>query len=256
MSTAIGAANIRLPDDLTELDRWAVWRMESGQKVPYRVDGRKASSTNPSDWGDFETAKRAFARGKYSGLAFAFFAEDGLAGIDLDDCLDDAGELKPWAQIVVEHFFDSYMEISPSGKGVKIWVRGSLPANVAQVKFGDGGIELYDHARYFTVTGRLFRGAPLEVAEHHRNVATLYERLTQGRAKRGWPLQPLEGGRIPYGRQHSILVSIVGTLRARRVCDEAIEACLQIMNERQCERPGPPENIRRIVQSSRRWGAA
>jgi hypothetical protein len=58
-----------------------------------------------------------------------------------------------------------------------------------------------------------------------------------------WPLQPLEGGRIPYGRRHNTLVSLAGTLRARNVCDEAIEACLQIVNERQYERPGPRTHI-------------
>jgi len=63
----------------------------------------------------------------------------------------------------------------------------------------------------------------------------------------------LQGGRIPCGQQHSTLVSIAGTLRARLVCDEAIETCLQIINTRQRERPGPAENIARIVRSSRRW---
>ena len=64
----------------------------------------------------------------------------------------------------------------------------------------------------------------------------------------------LSGGRIPYGQQHSTLVSIAGTLRARRVCDEAIEACLKVINARRCEKPGAPENIARIVRSSRGWG--
>jgi len=84
-------------------------------------------------------------------------------------------------------------------------------------------------------------------------VQAVYDRLT-GSKKRGWKLQPLSGGRIPFGQQHSALVSIAGTLRRRRVCDEAIEACLQTVNKLQCERPGPPEHIARIVQSSRRWG--
>jgi hypothetical protein len=67
-------------------------------------------------------------------------------------------------------------------------------------------------------------------------------------------LQPLPGGQIPHGQQHNTLVSLCGTLRARGICDEAIESCLQIVNRQQCERPGPPENISGIVKSSRRWG--
>ena len=143
------------------------------------------------------------------------------------------------------------MEVSPSGRGLKIIARGSIPENLPGLKVGDGQIEIYDHARYFTVTGLAFNGAPPRVEDHQADLQALYVRLTQ--ARKGWNLEPLEGGRIPYGQQHNTLVSIAGTLRRRRVCDDAIEACLQIINARQCERPGSPENISRIVRSSRRW---
>jgi hypothetical protein len=182
-----------------------------------------------------------------------FVKGGGLVGVDLDDCLDPEGDLKAWARGVVERFFDSYIEISPSGNGLKIWLRGTLPANLPGVQVGDGHIEMYDHARYFTVTGRVFREAPLQIEDHLSDAQLLYERLAPGR--KTWPLQPLQNGRIPYGQQHSTLVSIAGTLRARRVCDEAIEACLQAINRVQCERPGPAENISGIVRSSRAWAA-
>ena len=97
--------------------------------------------------------------GWYAGPGFVFSADDPFCGIDLDDCLDAEGTLKPWARGIVERFSDTYMEISPSGSGLKIWVRGAVPANLAGVSVGDGQIETYDHARYFAVTGRIFRGA-------------------------------------------------------------------------------------------------
>jgi hypothetical protein len=173
----------------------------------------------------------------------------------VDDALDEHGNVKPWACGIVERFGDSYQEISPSGEGLKIWVRGSLPANLPGVQVvGGGQIELYDHSRYFTVTGRVFRGAPMEIEDHVADLLHLYSRL-RTRSSRRWLLQPLEGGRIPYGRQHNTIIGVCGTLRARGVCEEAIEACLQIMNEKQCERPGPREHILRIVRSSRKWGA-
>jgi hypothetical protein len=154
----------------------------------------------------------------------------------------------------VERFSDSYMERSPSGAGVKIWLRGELPSNVPGVKVGDGGgsIELYAWARYFTVTGDVFRGAPSQVEEHSADLAVLHEHLT-ARKRKDWPLQPQRSGTIPHGVQHSTLLSICGTLRARRVCDSAILACLLEVNRLQCERPGPPENIARIVQSTKGW---
>ncbi len=260
MSTSATARDLILPDDLAERDQWVLWRLETiagrEAKVPYSVLGHRASSTNPRDWAEFEKARTVWRREaeRYSGLGFVFSSADPYVGIDLDDCLDATGSLKPWARGVVERFGDTYIEISPSGRGLKIWAIGRLSANVAGVRVGDGQIEMYDHSRYFTVTGRRFNGAPPEIEDHAADIIQLFERLTSGKKSR-WSLQPLEGGRIPYGQQHNTLVSIAGTLRARRVCDEAIEACLQVVNERQCERPGPRIHISQLVRSSRKWGA-
>src|SRR6202023_3240607 len=123
---------------------------------------------------------RAWCRNRqqYVGLGFVFSKEDALAGIDLDDSLDDEGDVKAWARGMVERFGDTYIEISPSGQGLKIWARGTLPANLPGVQVGDGAIELYDHARYFAVTGRAFRGAPLQVEDHVSDLLLLYRRLT------------------------------------------------------------------------------
>jgi hypothetical protein len=253
--------NLRVPDDLNELNQWLLWCYETrdgkATKVPYSVCGYRGSSTKPRTWETFEAVFNAWRKAptRYAGVGFVFTLADPFCGIDLDDSLDDESNVKPWAAGIVERFSDTYMETSPSGEGLKIWARGALPANLPGVRVGDGQIEMYDHARYFTVTGRSYRGAPLEVEDHAGDLLALYERLTQSKGKGRWPLQPLEGGRIPYGQQHNTVVSLCGTLRARGVCDEAIEACLQIVNEKQCERPGARENISRIVRSSRDWTA-
>jgi primase-polymerase (primpol)-like protein len=249
-----------VPDDLREIDQWVLWRYEDrkgkGAKVPYQVSGGRASSVDACTWANLDAVTDEWRRkpSVYAGLGFVFSSSDPFCGIDLDDSLDAEEKVKPWARGIVERFGDTYMEISPSGAGLRIWIRGSVPASLPGVRVGDGQIEIYDHARYFAVTGRVFRNAPLEIEDHAIDVRDLYDHLV-GAKKRGWKLEPLLGGRIPHGQQHSTLVSIAGTLRRRRVCDEAIEACLQTMNTVQCERPGPPEHIARIVQSSRRWGA-
>jgi Primase C terminal 1 (PriCT-1) len=253
------AREIAVPKVLRERDQWVLWRYEGRKgkatKVPYEAGLQRASSTDPRTWSNFDAIMREWhcKPDLYSGPGFVFSPQDPFCGVDLDDALDSEGNVKPWAHGIVERFSDTYMEISPGGAGLKIWVRGGVPVNLAGVKVGDGQIEIYDHARYFAVTGRIFRSVPLGVVDHSADVLALYEHLTRRRPCR-WTLQPLPGGRIPYGQQHSTLVSIAGTLRARRVCDEAIEACLQIINARQCERPGSQDNIARIVKSSRRWG--
>jgi hypothetical protein len=251
-------AAIQVPDDLTEYDQWVLWCRERGTKVPKSLKGGNASSTDPRTWAPFDVVLEAYQQrpGEYAGIGFVFAKQDPFVGIDLDDCLDDSGNLKPQFTGTVERFADSYMEASPSGRGIKIWCKGALPANLPKVQVqGGGGIEMYDHARYFTVTGQRFRGAALQVEDHAADVLHLYDSLTASKRKT-WPLQPLQGGRIPHGSQHSTLVSIAGTLRVRRVCDEAILACLLAVNAHQCERPGTPEAISRIVRSTRTWGAS
>jgi len=260
VTTSAKLPELVAPDDLTERVQWVLWRREivAGRetKVPYSVHEHRASSTKPADWGGFEKALSVWRRHpeRYGGLGFVFAAEDPFVGIDLDDCLDADGNVKSWAQGIIERFSDTYTEFSPSGQGLKIWSKGRLPANLAGVRLGDGQIEMYDRSRYFTVTGQVFRRAPLEVEDHTSDLLLLYDRLVGRKIKR-WPLQPLKGGRIPSGQQHNTLVSLAGTLRARNVCDEAIEACLQVVNERQCERPGPRAHISQLVRSSRKWGA-
>jgi hypothetical protein len=251
---------IVVPPELEERDQWVLWRYEGRNgkptKVPYQVGLIRASSTDPKSWASFSCTIDEWHRkpNLYSGPGFVFSSQDPFCGIDLDDALDDDGNVKPWACGIVNRFSDTYMEVSPGGVGLKIWLRGAVPANLAGSRIGDGQIEIYDHARYFAITGKIFQSAPLEIKDHSDDVRTLYDVLTRRKAC-SWTLQPLPGGRIPYGQQHSTLVSIAGTLRKRRVCDEAIEACLQVVNTQQCERPGPQDHIARIVKSSRRWGA-
>jgi hypothetical protein len=84
-------------------------------------------------------------------------------------------------------------------------------------------------------------------------VLELHAALTRAHGR--WKHQPGTDGKIPHGRQHYTLVSIAGTLARRGVCPEAIEACLLVVNARQCERPGPPQNIKQIARSSSLWMA-
>jgi putative DNA primase/helicase len=49
--------DLLVPDDLRERDQWIVWRRETSggreTKIPYSIDGRRASSTNPPDWTEY-----------------------------------------------------------------------------------------------------------------------------------------------------------------------------------------------------------
>jgi putative DNA primase/helicase len=148
--------------DLKVAPRWGVWRLEDPDgrdwtKVPYSaLTGRKASSINATDWTTFEAAFAYLRRRPdYDGLGFCL--GDGWAGVDFDGCRNpETGEIAANVREWIGRF-DSYTEVSPSGTGVKIFIRGRLPDGAAgNAKSGALGIkkvEVYDHARYFTVTG-------------------------------------------------------------------------------------------------------
>src|SRR5215216_2035579 len=146
---------------MKDLRQWLCWRFEERDgkptKVPYDPrTGEKAESTNPKTWTSYEKAVSECKKHGYDGLGFVFTPEDDLCGVDLDKCLDpETGELEGWAQEIIGEL-DSYTEISPSGTGVHILVRGELPTG----RNRKGRFEAYDRGRYFTVTGKHLPGTP------------------------------------------------------------------------------------------------
>lgn len=149
-----------IPTDLKLADQWVLWRYEirdnKPTKVPYQPNDKRASSTDKSTWTTFEAVKTAYEQGGFDGVGFAF--ANGFAGVDLDHCRDPAtGEIDEWAIVYIDRL-QSYSEISPSGEGVHIIVKGSLPIGRRKALKGDeyrpnAAIEMYSSGRFFTVTG-------------------------------------------------------------------------------------------------------
>jgi putative DNA primase/helicase len=145
-----------IPRELRARRQWVNWRLEKrgdkSTKVPYTPDtGRKASSTDPMTWGTFDKAIDVLE--DYDGVGFVFCSMDPYTGIDLDHCRDpQTGEIEPWAQRIVEALA-SYSEVSPSGKGCHIIVKGKVPKNGRRDK-----VEIYSSDRFFTVTGHALGG--------------------------------------------------------------------------------------------------
>jgi hypothetical protein len=173
---ALAVDPVGIPARMKETRRFVVWKFERDDgrwtKILYNpATHRKAASTDPNSWTDFETAWGVYATGRYDGLGFVL--GDGWAGVDLDDCRKpETGELLPWATGFVNDL-DSYTEISPSGSGVKIFLLGKLPANKG--KKADP-VELYDHGRYFCLTGNPVDNH-LSVNERQEALETFYRQI-------------------------------------------------------------------------------
>jgi putative DNA primase/helicase len=156
-----------VPRVLRDVSRWVCWRYEPSPsdpakftKVPYSVRGGKAESDNPKTWATFKEALEYHLENDWTdGVGVVMTTEDDFVGVDLDHCYDEAsGEIAPWARAIVETI-DSYTEITPSGEGLRIFARGSLPATGRK----RGNFEIYENGRYLTVTGRHLEGTPLTV---------------------------------------------------------------------------------------------
>lgn len=155
-----------IPQELKALPQWVLWKLEqrNGQftKVPFRAkSGKKASVTNPQHWATFTEAFRALGSGHYTGVGFVLTADDPYVGVDLDHCRDaETGVIEPWALALVNQLA-SYTEISPSGTGLRIFVRGTLPPTGRK----KGPLEFYPDGRYLTITGNHVAGTPTTVED-------------------------------------------------------------------------------------------
>ena len=109
----------------------------------------------------------------YPGIGFVFTADDPYYGIDLDGCRDpETGEIEKWAKKMIKAL-DSYSEVSPSGSGVHIIGKGTLPPGGRK----RGSFECYDSGRFFTVTGEHLDGTPHEIKERSEVLRRLHRRV-------------------------------------------------------------------------------
>lgn len=153
-----------VPAELRREPRWVCWRREerNGRATKLPVDahtGRMAKSTDPATWATFEEAVAAVARWRCDGVGFVFGPDRAFTGLDLDHVISD-GALDPAYRWVVEEA-GTYTEVSPSGDGLHLIFRGAKPDWAQRSRKGQPGgrvVEMYDHDRYFTVTGDVFEG--------------------------------------------------------------------------------------------------
>lgn len=167
-----------LPAELREGNFFVCWKYEQREgkltKPPVNPHtGGLASSTNPADWAPYPLALDAVDAHRCEGIGRVVTADQGLVGIDLDHCRNkQTGQLDAHAASIVRRL-RSYTEITPSGEGVRIWVRGKKPGGRCRKE----GVEIYDRNRYFTLTGEHVRGTPRTVESRQAELDSLCREL-------------------------------------------------------------------------------
>src|ERR1700677_1592711 len=167
----------QIPQELKLLRQWLVWRLEDigaqrPTKVPYDArTGKLASVTEPETWTDFSSAVSASK--SYSGIGFVFSDNDPYTFIDLDNTEGDKIALN--RQIELHKALDSYSEVSPSGVGLHIIIKGKVPAGRRR-----SHIEVYSSNRYATFTGNVYNNKP--IAERQEILQNIWEQMGSGPA--------------------------------------------------------------------------
>jgi putative DNA primase/helicase len=146
-----------IPTEMMELPQWVLWRWtwnDKGKKWDKPLFSiwtwKLASSKDPKTWASFRDVWEDYgSNDQWHGIGFVFTEKDPFCGVDLDDCRDpQTGNIQPWAREIAWKL-GGYTEISPSQTGLKIFLKGRLPAGGTHRK--DVGI--FDKGRYFCVTG-------------------------------------------------------------------------------------------------------
>lgn len=176
-----------IPSELRSLSQWILWKSEEkGErytKIPYQTDGNEARSNDRRTWSTFATAAKFYTESNADGIGFVFSRQDSYIGIDIDKCVtyaaDDAEKVNPiinnFAKEIIDTL-DSYTEFSVSGTGIHIIIKGSLPQSVVGTgrKSAKHGLEIYQHGRYFTMTGN--RENSNEIYDRTDELAEIFEK--------------------------------------------------------------------------------
>ena len=136
-----------IPSEIQSLRQWVC--SFPGSKLPMMSNSNDPASTaNPDTWSTFQDAVQAVEHGIYSDIGFVF-ANSDIVGIDLDDAFDEDGFLTELASDIIGQC-KSYTEISRSGTGIHILIKGELPFGGRNNR---NGVEIYKQGRYFIMTG-------------------------------------------------------------------------------------------------------
>lgn len=160
---------IHAPAFLIKLQAFLLWRyvQKPGEpkprKVPYYANGNvrsgKQGDNKDREQLAFYDEGHAVYRnnGAFAGIGVAMLKEWGITALDFDKCIVN-GRIDPRVQDLIK---DTYSEISPSGTGIRAFMRGALPSRKSPAKDGQFGFETFSDSGFVTLTGDMTDGCVL-----------------------------------------------------------------------------------------------
>lgn len=173
-----------LPQELLPLNCWHAWRNNFDKKLPIDATGKAADHVEARC--SLLQAEH-IARNYSGGIGLSIDNQkDGtdFVFLDLDGCLN-GGEVKPWAEPILNQFSGTYSQYSVSGTGIHIICRGKYPSALKKVDFEGThhNIQIFDTKRFCAMTGE---PEPQPITNKQEALNWLAEYL-KGRMPGDWP---------------------------------------------------------------------
>jgi len=162
-----------IPQELKNLDNWLVWKLEPNEdptkkdkKVPKNIQNYeiKIDATKIENCTNYSNVVSMLDNNNnFDGIGFSIQEKDKLVFIDLDNCIDNKYGIADWAKYWVR-YYNSYTEISQSGKGIHIIVKCDMDIFTGK---NIGNYEIYNNDHYFALTGNIIEGTEDSLMESH-----------------------------------------------------------------------------------------
>lgn len=253
-----------IPAEIKRLKQWVCcWNTS---KIPMQTRELKAASaSDPGTWSSFDEASAAVESGRYDYVGFVF-ADNGIVGIDIDVGFDDR-LLSPLAVDIIS-VCRSYTEISKSGRGVHILLKGDLPFHGRNNR---AGVEIYKSRRYFITTGRVLfypeiqrnqRAIDYVIGKYFKETENATETSSTANRIYSGVYAPPAGGKITLrpcypeiqqGCRNISLASLAGQLHTTGYDKSFIYRELLFANSAACKPPLPSREIETITNSICRY---
>ena len=155
----------KLPQELKDYPYFCGWKYETHNgrmtKVPKSIKGHNADNSNLADFCSFDDIMQQVD--SFDGIGIAITGD--IAAIDIDHCIED-GKLSDLAEEITGKL-ESYTEISPSGKGIRIIGKTSGFSYDKEKYYINNrrcGLEVYaarDKGQFATITGNALNDKPV-----------------------------------------------------------------------------------------------
>ena len=243
-----------VPAGMKAVPRFVLYLLnEIGKKVPRHPEKTDQhgvplpwDSNDPKIFLTFERACELLATGKFSGIGFALDGGDAKwIAVDLDDCIDENGVISDFANMIIEEM-NSYTEISPSGRGIKIFARAMFTPAPKKP-----GLELLTKG-YSTITGNHHPGTPTTVEDRDAEIVALHKREFPDDLKaKKEEKEPLAATFTELRNEQ--LFKELCHLRERGYTDTELRAAAVAMNAARCRPPLDSHEVDETIKSATRY---